>query len=167
MALIGTDVADVFEGGAAFKALVKPRLAELKKSNAGTYTIQDGPRSRLAPGGESGWVAANVVLTLKQGKATRKLPPFRALWIFEKEKGVWALVSDHQSLGLKTEQRDPSLRSELPRLDEMKQRYQHKVRPGAADAGTGGSGPVDVPGPHLDTATRPDAGRDAVMKPFD
>jgi len=140
VALIGTDVADVFEGGAAFKALVKPRLAELKKSNAGTYAIEGPTRSRLAPGGESGWVAATVVLTVKQGKTEKKLPAFRALWIFEKEKGLWNLVSDHQSLGLKLEQRDPLMRSELPKLDDQKEPFKHKQMPGAATA-DGGTAP--------------------------
>lgn len=129
VALIGTDVADVFEGGAAFKALVKPRLAELKKSNAGTYAIEGNTRARLSPGGNSAWLAATVVLTVKEGKKDKRLPPFRALWIFEKEKGFWNLVSDHQSLGLKMEQREPVSRADLPLQSEMKLSFKHKEAP--------------------------------------
>ena len=105
VALLGTDQTDVFEGGKAFKDLVKPQLAQIKKSNTFVYKIEGGPRAKLAPGAKSGWVVATVTLRVGEGKKARTLVPFRALWIYAEEKGVWNLVSDHQSLGLKLEQR--------------------------------------------------------------
>lgn|GEM_PF-3485965 len=115
VALLGTDQADVFEGGKAFKDLVKPQLAQIKKSNTFVYKIDGGPRSKLAPRGKSGWVAATVRLTVGAGKKARTLVPFRALWIFAEEKGVWNLVSDHQSLGLKPDQRAATKEEDLPK----------------------------------------------------
>ncbi len=115
VALLGTDQADVFEGGKAFKDLVRPQLAQIKKSNTFVYKIDGGPRSKLAAGGKSGWVAATVTLRVGEGKKARTLVPFRALWIYAEEKGVWNLVSDHQSLGLKAEQRTATKDEDLPK----------------------------------------------------
>ena len=53
--LIGTDPTDVFEGGAKFKQLARPKLPELKRA-AFTLKIEDGPRARLAPDHQSAWV---------------------------------------------------------------------------------------------------------------
>jgi hypothetical protein len=102
--LIGTDPNDVYEGGARFKALARPKLAELKKAPF-TLKIEDGPRAMLSPDHKTGWVAANVVLRLTVGKKQQTLPAFRALWIFQQEGELWNLVSEHQSLGLLPEQR--------------------------------------------------------------
>ena len=106
--LIGTDPTDVYEGGAKFKALARPKLPELKKA-AFTLKIEDGPRAGLAPDKKSGWVTGVVVLRLGKGPKTQALPPFRALWIYaEGEKEVWNLVSEHQSVGLPAELRKAS-----------------------------------------------------------
>lgn len=105
--LLGTGPTEVFEGGKAFKDLVKPKLAEIKKA-VFSYKV-DGPiRARLAPGQASGWVAANVVLRLGAGKKQQVLPPFRVLWVFAQENGLWNLVSEHQSLALKPDLRSPA-----------------------------------------------------------
>ncbi len=105
--LLGTGPGELFEGGKAFKDLVKPKLNEIKKA-VFSYKV-DGPiRSRLAPGQGTGWVAANVVLRLGAGKKQQVLPPFRVLWVFAEEKGLWNLVSEHQSLALKQEMRAPA-----------------------------------------------------------
>ncbi|MER2559765.1 MAG: nuclear transport factor 2 family protein [Myxococcaceae bacterium] len=105
--LLGTGPGELFEGGKAFKDLVKPKLNEIKKA-VFSYKV-DGPiRSRLAPGQGTGWVAANVVLRLGAGKKQQVLPPFRVLWVFAEEKGLWNLVSEHQSLALKQELRAPA-----------------------------------------------------------
>jgi hypothetical protein len=104
--LIGTDPTDVFEGGAKFKALARPKLPELKRA-AFTLKIEDGPRARIAADHQSGWVTGVVVLKLGRGAKVQTLPAFRALWLFAQEKNVWALVSEHQSLGLQYEQRWP------------------------------------------------------------
>lgn len=105
--LLGTGPGELFEGGKAFKDLVKPKLNEIKKA-VFSYKV-DGPiRSRLAPGQGTGWVAANVVLRLGAGKKQQVLPPFRVLWVFAEEKGLWNLVSEHQSLALKQELRSPA-----------------------------------------------------------
>jgi hypothetical protein len=104
--LIGTDPADLYEDGAAFKALVKPRLPELKKAVFSTR-LAGGPMAVLAADGKSGFVAATVVLKLGAGKAAKTLPPFRTLWVFAEEKGLLNLVQEHQALALKPEQREP------------------------------------------------------------
>jgi hypothetical protein len=132
VALLGTDQTDVFEGGKAFKDLVKPQLAQIKKANTFVYKIDGGPRARLAPGLKSGWVAATVTLRVGEGKKARTLVPFRALWLYAEEGGVWNLVSDHQSLGLKAEQRTATKEEDLPKREPSK---------GTTDAGTTDAGP--------------------------
>ncbi len=104
-------------GGKAFKDLVTPQLAQIKKSNTFVYKIEGGPRAKLAAGSKSGWVAATVTLRVGEGKKARTLVPFRALWIYADEKGVWNLVSDHQSLGLKAEQRTATRQEPAPGAD--------------------------------------------------
>lgn len=105
--LVGTDPGELFIGGRRFKDLVRPSLPAIKKS--GYSTRLEGPlRSRLADDKKTGWVAANVVLRRAVGRKTQEATPFRALWIFAEEQGVWNLVSEHQSLALKEEQREPA-----------------------------------------------------------
>lgn len=116
--LLGTGPTELFEGGKAFKDLVRPKLAEIKKA-VFSYKV-DGPiRSRLAPGQGTGWVAANVVLRLGVGKKQQVLPPFRVLWVFEEEKGLWNLVSEHQSLALKQELRSPATEDDLKAFESI------------------------------------------------
>jgi len=111
--LIGTDAAEVFEGGAAFKKMARPLVAQAKKSGF-SFSIEGGPRASLAPGGQSGWVIANVAMTYGTPKGPRTLVPFRSLWIFAEEKGLWSLVSEHQSVALRPEQRESALPQEIP-----------------------------------------------------
>ncbi len=106
--LLGTGPGELFEGGKAFKDLVRPQLAGIKKKSEFTYKVEGPIRSRLAPGLGTGWVAANVVLRMGAGKKQQVLPPFRVLWVFAEEKGLWNLVSEHQSLALKQEMRSPA-----------------------------------------------------------
>ncbi|MBL8919978.1 MAG: nuclear transport factor 2 family protein [Myxococcaceae bacterium] len=104
--IIGTST-ELFEGGKSFKDLVRPQLAAIKK--AGFSFKTEGPlRSRLAPERGSGWVAANIVMRIGTGKKQQVLPPFRVLWVFAEEKGLWNLVSEHQSLALKQDLRTPA-----------------------------------------------------------
>jgi hypothetical protein len=105
--LLGTGPTELFEGGEAFKNLVRPKLAEIKKS-VFSYKI-DGPvRSRLAPAQSSGWVAATVVLRVGIGKKQQVLPAFRVLWLFAEERGLWNLVSEHQSFALREDIQSPA-----------------------------------------------------------
>lgn len=133
VALIGTDATDVFEGGKKFKDLVKPQLAAIKKANTYTYKLEGGPRAKLGPGHKSGWVLATVTLTVGAGKKARPLVPFRALWVYAEEKGVWNLISDHQSLGLKLDQRTPTKEEDLPKPEPEEK--AKKQPPPAADGG--------------------------------
>ncbi len=136
--LLGTDPGEVFEGGAAFKAMAKPKLAEIKKS-AFDYRV-DGPvRARVAPDGRTGWVAANVVLRVGSGRRSQTLPAFRTLWVYELIQGHWALVSEHQSVALRDEQRDPATPDQVSAHDARERRaapFAAKVRE-AADGGFG------------------------------
>lgn len=144
--LLGTGPGELFEGGKAFKDLVKPKLNEIKKA-VFSYKV-DGPiRSRLAPGQGTGWVAANVVLRLGAGKKQQVLPPFRVLWVFAEEKGLWNLVSEHQSLALKQELRSPADDEAIKAFElvDKVRRARSDVKPtvaAAVDAGTP-SKPVD------------------------
>ena len=138
--LLGTGPGELFEGGKAFKDLVKPKLNEIKKA-VFSYKV-DGPiRSRLAPGQGTGWVAANVVLRLGAGKKQQVLPPFRVLWVFAEEKGLWNLVSEHQSLALKQEMRSPADDEAIKAFElvDKVRRARSDVKPTVAavvDAGT-------------------------------
>ncbi len=98
--LVGTSPVELFEGGKTFKALVKPQLPAIRK---GGYAWRlDGPlRVRLAPDKQTGWAAGVIVMRVGAGKKVQVLPPFRTLWVFAEERGVWNLVSEHQSLAVK------------------------------------------------------------------
>lgn len=140
--LLGTGPGELFEGGKAFKDLVKPKLNEIKKA-VFSYKV-DGPiRSRLAPGQGTGWVAANVVLRLGAGKKQQVLPPFRVLWVFAEEKGLWNLVSEHQSLALKQELRSPADDEAIKAFElvDKVRRARTDPRPGASSAVTDAGSP--------------------------
>lgn len=109
--LLGTDPGDVFEGGRAFKDFALPRLAELKKAPF-SLKLDGGPVARSTAGGKTSWVLATVQLKLGAGKAQKTLVPFRALWVFEEKGDMLDLVLEHQSLGLKVEQRRPATAEE-------------------------------------------------------
>ncbi|MBI3185862.1 MAG: nuclear transport factor 2 family protein [Myxococcales bacterium] len=104
--LIGTDAAEVFEGGKSFKEWARAQLPQLEKA-VFSMKLAPGVRARVAPSGETGWVAGNVVLTLGTGKKALTLPPFRGLFIFLRDGEEWSLVSDHQSVGVPTDLRQP------------------------------------------------------------
>jgi hypothetical protein len=108
--LLGTDPGDVFEGGRTFKDFARPRLAELKKAPF-SLKMDGGPVARIT--GRSAWVLATVQFTLGKGKDQKRLTPFRALWVFSEKNDLLDLVLEHQSLGLKPEQRKPGTADEL------------------------------------------------------
>ena len=108
--LLGTDPGDVFEGGLAFKNFARPRLAELKKAPF-TLKMDGGPVARTT--GKTAWVLATVQLTLGKGKDLKRLTPFRAFWVFAENGEMLDLVLEHQSLGLKPEQRKPGTADEV------------------------------------------------------
>ncbi len=141
--LLGTDPTEVFIGGANFKALVKPKLAEIKRS---VFTLKiEGPlRARLAPSGKTGWLAANVVLRL--GKKPQVLPPFRTLWVFEEvSDGTFTLVQEHQSLALKTELREPATAAAIAAWAAAKPQLPRAEQPRSTpDAGTTTEPPIGV-----------------------
>ncbi len=105
--LLGTDPSEVYQGGAAFKALVKPRLQEIKRS-VFSYKIDGNIKARVASDGKTGFVAANVILRLGAGKKMQTLPGFRTLWVYEQAGDLWTIVQEHQSLALSPEQRKPA-----------------------------------------------------------
>jgi len=136
--LLGTDPGEVFEGGQSFKAMVKPRLAEIKKA-VFEYRV-DGPfRARVAPDGRTGWVAANVVLRLGAGRKTQTLPAFRTLWVYEREGSEWSMVLEHQSLALGDEQRDEATADQL-KVRETREKLPVPLAPKVREARDGGFG---------------------------
>jgi hypothetical protein len=150
VSLIGTGPSEILETGKLFKDLVRPQLAAIKKG-AFTYKV-DGPiRARLAPGGGTGWVAANVVLRQGTGKKAITAPPFRVLWVFVEENGLWNLVSEHQSLALKDELRVPATKDELAAYETLDglRRARTDPRP-AAEAGVRSGTPAKSSGPPPD-----------------
>lgn len=102
--VVGTDPSQVYVGGRAFKDLLRPLLPELKKQ-VFTLKFDGGLRARLGPTGKTAWLAGNVVLRQSVGKRMQTLPTLRQTFVFAQEKGTWVLVQDHQSLGLKPDQR--------------------------------------------------------------
>ena len=97
--LIGTGPTELFEGGKKFKAFGRSMLPQLKKAVV-KLKVDGATTSRLAPDGETGFIATNLSMTLGAGKKAQTLPPFRSLWVFLKEKDEWAVVEDHESSGL-------------------------------------------------------------------
>ncbi|MHB8875442.1 MAG: nuclear transport factor 2 family protein [Myxococcaceae bacterium] len=97
--LIGTGPAELFEGGKKFKEWGRGMLPQLKK--AVVKLKVDGPiTARLAPDGETGFIATTLSLTLGAGRKAQTLPPFRSLWVFVKEGDAWSVVEDHESSGV-------------------------------------------------------------------
>jgi uncharacterized protein (TIGR02246 family) len=117
---IGTSPVELFEGGKTFKDLVRPQLPAIKK---GGYAWRlEGPlRARLASDGETGWAAGVVVLRIGSGKKAQTLPPFRVLWVFADEDGVWNMVSEHQSLAVKEDLREPADAEQLKAWQGLRQ----------------------------------------------
>lgn len=157
VALIGTSPTELLEGGKAIKDLVKPQLAELKKA-VFTYKV-DGPiRSRLAPSKDTGWVAATVVLRTGTGKKQQTLPPFRVLWVFAEEKGLWNLVTEHQSLALKQELRGPTSEDALAEYDKLDAIRKARNEKPARDAGAEPLA-TDAGAPSATSAPPPSSGK--------
>jgi hypothetical protein len=123
-----TGPSEVFENGKRFKELLKPQLAALKKS-VFSYRVEGPVRARLSRGGRTGWVAANVVLRQGSGKRAVTAPPFRVLWVFAEEGGLWNLVSEHQSLALKDDLREPASDEELKAFEALDGARRARVDP--------------------------------------
>lgn len=155
--LLGTGPAEVFEGGKAFKDLVRPRLSEIKKS-VFSYKVVSPVRSRLSPGRRSGWVAANVVLKLGAGKKQQTLPPFRVLWVFAEEKGLWNLVIEQQSLALWHELRTAATAAEQTQFDAL-DGVRKKRADGKLGQAESAAEPVAAPPPPQPEPTQPGKGR--------
>lgn len=109
---LGTSAAEVFIGGKSFKELIKPQLGAIKKAGY-TWKLDGNLRVKLAPGGKSGWAAAVVVQRLGAGKKAQVFPAFRFLWTLVEEEGVWNISSEHQSLAVKDDLRDPATEEQL------------------------------------------------------
>ena len=136
--LLGTDPGDLFEGGKAFKDMVKPRLAEIKKV-VSEYRVEGPFRARLAPDGRTGWVAANVVLRVNTGRKAQTLPTFRAFWVYEKDHGEWSMVLEHQSVALRDEQRDEATVDQLKARD-AREKQRAPMAPKVKESTDGGFG---------------------------
>lgn len=104
---VGTSPTEIIETGAAFKELVKPQVPAIKKGGF-SWKVEGNLRARLAPDGKSGWVAANVVQRVGSGKKAQVYPPFRYLWIYVEEDGLWNIASEHSSLAVREELREPA-----------------------------------------------------------
>ena len=104
--------AEVFIGGKAFKDLIKPQLGAIKKAGY-SWKLDGNLRVKLAPGGKSGWAAAVVVQRQGTGKKLQVFPAFRVLWTLVEEDGVWNISSEHQSLAVKEELREPASDEQL------------------------------------------------------
>lgn len=103
---LGTSPGEVFADGQKFKALLKPALAGIKKTYS--WKLEGALAVKLAPSGKSGWAAALVVQREGTGKKQRVYPTFRFMWTVAEENGVWNIVSEHQSLAVNSELRDPA-----------------------------------------------------------
>jgi hypothetical protein len=90
---------------------------------------------------------------LRQGTGKKAItaPPFRVLWVFVEENGLWNLVSEHQSLALKDELRVPATKDELAAYETLDglRRARTDPRP-AAEAGVRSGTPAKSSGPPPD-----------------
>lgn len=138
--LLGTDPLEVFEGGQAFKAMVKPRLSEIQKA-VFEYRVEGPFRARMAPDGRTGWVAANVVLRVGSGRKAQTLPTFRTLWCYEKDAQTaeWKLVLEHQSVALRDEQRERASPEHIKARD-ARESQKPPLAPKVREASDGGFG---------------------------
>ncbi len=115
---LGTSPGEVFMDGQKFKALLKPALAGIKKTYS--WKIEGALAVKLAPSGKSGWAAALVVQREGSGKKQKVYPTFRFLWLVEEQGGVWNIVSEHQSLAVNSELRDPAAPEALKAWSDLK-----------------------------------------------
>lgn len=104
---LGTSPAEVFIGGKAFRDLIKPQLGAIKKAGY-SWKLDGNLAVKISPGNKSGWAAAVVVQRVGSGKKMQTFPAFRFLWTVSEEGGVWNITSEHQSLAVREEQRDPA-----------------------------------------------------------
>lgn len=133
---LGTSAAEVFIGGKAFKDLIKPQLGAIKKAGY-TWKVDGNLRVKLAPNGRSGWAAAIVVQRSGSGKKAQTFPAFRYLWTLVEEGGVWNISSEHQSLAVKEDLRDPATDEQLKTWQatrDLAEKTMAKSRSGKADA---------------------------------
>jgi hypothetical protein len=128
--LVGTSPVELFEGGKTFKELVRPQLAAIRKGGF-SWKLEGPLRARLAPDHQTGWAAGVLVMRVGSGKKVQTYPPFRALWIFADEGGVWNLVSEHQSLAVKVDLREPADAEQLKAWEGLREAAAKRA---AADA---------------------------------
>jgi hypothetical protein len=137
---IGSSPAEVFELGKKFKELSRPALPAIRKEGY-SWKVDGNLRAHLAPDGKTGWAAGNVILRIGSGKKQKVLPAFRTLWVFIEEKGLWNIASEHQSLGIKEDLREPATAEELRLWTESRAIAQKSRQaaegssPNRADAG--------------------------------
>jgi ketosteroid isomerase-like protein len=133
---LGTSQVEVFIGGKPFKDALRPALGQIKKAGY-TWKIDGNLRVKLAPNGRSGWAAAVVVQRQGSGKKLQVFPAFRYLWTLIEENGVWNISSEHQSLAVKEDLRDPA-------TDELLKAWQvaHDAADKALSNSRGGKGGV-------------------------
>lgn len=134
---LGTSAPEVFVGGQKFKALLVPQLGAIKKAGY-AFRLDGNLRVSLSPGGRSGWAAAVVVQKVGVGKKVQTYPPFRFLWTLEKEGEFWNITSEHQSLAVKEELREPASKEELETWKQVRAQLPEKLKakPAPGDAGT-------------------------------
>src|SRR5262249_39310767 len=84
----GTAPGERYDGPEVKKLLLGAKMAA-------TLTVPGGARAALAPGGDAGWVAGNVIVSLGELQI-----PFRTLEFYVKEGQSWKLVSAHSSIGV-------------------------------------------------------------------
>ncbi len=108
---VGTSPTEIFPDGKSFKALIKPQLGAIKKANY-SWKLDGNLAVKLSPGGRSGWAAAVVVQRAGKGSREQVFPPFRFLWTLSEEGGVWNITSEHQSLAVNPELREPATAAE-------------------------------------------------------
>ncbi|MFZ5444976.1 MAG: nuclear transport factor 2 family protein [Myxococcota bacterium] len=117
---LGTSATEIFIDGKVFKELIKPQLGAIKKAGY-SWKLDGNLRVKLAPGGKSGWAAAIVVQRVGSGRKAQVFPAFRFLWTLVEEDGVWNISSEHQSLAVKEELRDPATDEQLKTWKDVRE----------------------------------------------
>lgn len=136
---LGTSPAEVFIGGKAFKDAIKPQLGAIKKAGY-AWKLDGNLAVKLAPGGKSGWAAAVVVQRQGTGKKQQVFPAFRFLWTVSEEDGVWNITSEHQSLAVKEELRDPANDEALKTWKQVREVVEKATAKKAAPVEAGDAG---------------------------
>jgi ketosteroid isomerase-like protein len=90
---LGSDPGEVWATGAELRKTLTDQVTQFHM----TMTRHGGVRAHVTPGGQLGWVIANVDLALEAEPGKKLVIPFRTLCVYEHVADTWKLVQMHVS----------------------------------------------------------------------